>query len=79
MADMEKFYDDLININLYSDWIGDGECDDITNIAECNFDGNDCCQEPLIEGSCLDCQCLVMHMHNVVVIGFGVSSLGIVN
>ena len=38
-------------------WIGDGECDDITNVAEWNFDGHDCCQEPLVKGSCLDCLC----------------------
>ena len=41
----------------YEAWIGDGECDDITNVAEWNFDGHDCCQEPLVKGSCLDCQC----------------------
>ena len=41
----------------YESWIGDGGCDDITNVAEWNFDGHDCCQEPLVKGSCLDCQC----------------------
>ena len=24
-------------------WIGDGQCDDILNIKNCNYDGGDCC------------------------------------
>ena len=27
--------------------VGDGYCQDLTNTAECNFDGGDCC------GSCI--------------------------
>merc|ERR1711879_358119 len=41
----------------YKDWIGDGECDDITNTAEHGFDGHDCCKQPLKVGSCLECEC----------------------
>ena len=41
----------------YEAWIGDGECDDVTNVAEWNYDGHDCCQVPLVKGSCLDCLC----------------------
>ena len=39
-------------------WIGDGACDDLTNIAECDFDGNDCCQDNSDFSFCQICACL---------------------
>ena len=36
----------------YADYIGDGKCHSITNIAECGFDGGDCC-----EASCNHTDC----------------------
>ena len=39
-------------------WIGDGACDDLTNIAECDFDGNDCCQDNSSFSFCQICACL---------------------
>ena len=39
----------------FYDWIGDGECDDATNNAECNYDGGDCCDDEWIgDGECDD-------------------------
>jgi hypothetical protein len=28
--------------NCSDDWIGDGHCDGMCNVAECGFDGGDC-------------------------------------
>lgn len=37
--------------------IGNGFCDDVNNIGECNWDGGDCCSKPVIKGQCEDCSC----------------------
>ena len=39
-------------------WIGDGYCDDQTNIAECDYDGGDCCGPDININWCIQCQCL---------------------
>ena len=38
-------------------WIGDGVCDDKTNIGECDYDGGDCCGYNVNTGFCSDCKC----------------------
>ena len=38
-------------------WVGDGTCDDATNSLECNYDGNDCCDEQSNTMYCLACIC----------------------
>jgi hypothetical protein len=43
-----------------SQWIGDGYCDDCANTEECDYDGGDCCFEPLVKGSCTQCECLLV-------------------
>ena len=38
------------------DSVGDGFCDDYTNVIECNYDGGDCCMG--IKGFfCIQCVC----------------------
>ena len=42
-------------------WIGDGFCDDGSNIEDCDYDGGDCCldstNDKIIEGLCYQCTC----------------------
>lgn len=38
-------------------WKGNGLCDDLNNIAECDFDGGDCCGAYVKHGHCSDCLC----------------------
>ena len=38
--------------------MGDGYCDDATNNIECNYDGGDCCLDPVNTQYCSECQCL---------------------
>jgi hypothetical protein len=38
-------------------FVGDGVCNDQTNIAECDYDGGDCCGCVITE-HCEDCACL---------------------
>ena len=42
-------------------WVGDGICDDITNIFECDYDGGDCCMSDIIlevnTDLCTECLC----------------------
>jgi hypothetical protein len=37
--------------------IGDGVCDDRQNVAECNYDGRDCCLTTVNTSFCEDCRC----------------------
>jgi hypothetical protein len=37
--------------------IGDGVCDDRQNVAECNYDGQDCCLLTVNTSFCEDCRC----------------------
>ena len=39
-------------------WVGDGYCDDVTNNMECNYDGGDCCLDPINNQYCYECQCI---------------------
>ena len=39
-------------------FVGNGFCNDETNIAECNYDGGDCCLINVNTDSCSDCNCL---------------------
>ena len=39
-------------------WIGDGECDDINNTEECQWDGGDCCGDSVVTDHCSACECL---------------------
>ena len=41
----------------YHPLVGNGFCNDDTNIAECNYDGGDCCGCVITE-HCEDCACL---------------------
>ena len=43
-------------------YIGDGYCDDTTNVPICNFDGGDCCLDPIQDDFCLFCQCFEGNM-----------------
>ena len=38
--------------------IGDGFCNDETNIADCNYDGGDCCGSCVVTDHCLQCECI---------------------
>ena len=38
--------------------IGDGFCHDDNNVAECNYDGGDCCGSCVVKEYCSDCECL---------------------
>ncbi len=42
----------------YLAWIGDGVCDDDTNISECAYDGGDCCLPEVNMDYCSLCECL---------------------
>ena len=39
-------------------WSGDGFCDDVNNIIECNYDGGDCCGSNVNEQYCTQCLCI---------------------
>ena len=37
------FYKETCDAGLTNNYVGDGYCDDETNIPACNYDGGDCC------------------------------------
>ena len=39
-------------------WIGDNYCDDQNNVAECQYDGGDCCGDNVDTTYCSACECL---------------------
>ena len=45
----------------YPELVGDGYCHDLTNNAECNYDGGDCCvlEQNIITDHCSECVCHV--------------------
>ena len=47
-------------------WVGDGECDDVTNMGDCFYDGGDCCANTTTTaikvGACIECQCLELEV-----------------
>ena len=42
----------------WSDWKGDGYCDDENNNSECDWDGGDCCGLDVDTSFCTECACL---------------------
>ena len=40
---------------------GDGYCDDRENNADCDFDGGDCCLNPVNNQFCSECWCYADH------------------
>ena len=38
--------------------VGDGSCHDDLNIADCNYDGGDCCLFSHKTSNCTECECL---------------------
>ena len=42
----------------YHPLVGNGFCNDDTNIAECDYDGGDCCGYCVVTEHCEDCACL---------------------
>ena len=40
------------------DYHADGFCDDGNNIAECEFDGGDCCGDDVDTKYCKECECI---------------------
>ena len=38
-------------------WIGDGICDDETNLFKCGFDDGDCCLNEVVDTNCYKCIC----------------------
>ena len=45
-------------------WIGDGQCDDILNIENCNYDGGDCClsADKIDVSFCVECFCHITEL-----------------
>ena len=45
-------------------WIGDGQCDDILNIENCNYDGGDCClsDDKIDVSFCIECFCHITEL-----------------
>ena len=39
-------------------WKGDGYCDDMNNVASCDYDGGDCCGDNVDTSYCTQCLCL---------------------
>lgn len=58
---------DCKNITL----VGNGICNDDTNIIECNYDGGDCCGSCIVKTHCLVCLCLQNHTDSNPLIGNG--------
>ena len=48
---------DSVNETTYNVLVGDGFCNDETNIEDCMFDGLDCCGPNIRTDLCLDCLC----------------------
>ena len=38
-------------------WMGDGICDDETNLLKCDFDYGDCCVNEIVDTNCHKCIC----------------------
>ena len=47
----------VISECMNSELIGDGICDDLNNIQDCQYDGNDCCDENSNFDLCYLCDC----------------------
>ena len=52
------FYKETCDAGVTNNYVGDGYCDDGTNIAACNYDGGDCCGSCVLTEYCSNCDCL---------------------
>ena len=52
------FHKETCEAGVTNAYVGDGYCDDETNIAACNYDGGDCCGSCIITEYCSNCDCL---------------------
>ena len=46
--------------------VGNGICNDETNIGDCNFDGGDCCGTCVNSKYCSECECIGENSGNIV-------------
>ena len=51
------FYKETCDAGVTNNYVGDGYCDDGTNIAACNYDGGDCCGSCVNTEYCSNCEC----------------------
>ena len=65
-ADFVPPIDYIDSEDKFADYIGDGICNDVTNVPEYNYDGGDCCNQTSIFGHpyCLLCECLEPQVDN---------------
>ena len=51
----------ILDSNDCQHWelVGDGYCDDKTNVEECGYDGNDCCEMESDKSYCTNCSCFI--------------------
>ena len=52
------FHQETCLAGLTHIFVGDGVCNDETNNAECNYDGDDCCGSCVYTEFCTQCACL---------------------
>ena len=50
-----------VDMGIRNALVGDGFCHDLTNNAECNFDGGDCCGSCVNTKYCIHCNCSGEH------------------
>lgn len=55
--DKHRHEDDINGGCPYEKSMGNGYCEDFSNIPLCNFDGGDCCGPSVAKNLCLDCIC----------------------
>ena len=56
------YYEDVCaSGDFHHPWIGNGECNDETNIKACDYDGFDCCGSNVDTEYCLECVCQGMY------------------
>ena len=41
----------------FAEYIGDGYCDDMNNVEDCQYDGGDCCGPDIYTDYCVECIC----------------------
>ena len=52
------FHMETCEAGVTHSYVGDGYCDDETNIVACNYDGGDCCGSCVVTQYCSTCECL---------------------
>ena len=55
--DFNPCFEALNHSFSYLEWVGDGVCDDPSNIIECQYDGGDCCLDVIDDTYCSACEC----------------------